>query len=115
MSEPTTANDSARLILLAFSFAAAKHRTQKRKDADQTPYLNHLVAVMTARAGVSGSSGGSTLHYRPVRTAPERKRPYHDCSGKVVRHLRGTNEVLEARYDRALSECRASLKVEAAQ
>ena len=184
MSEPTTANDSARLILRAFSFAAAKHRTQKRKDADQTPYLNHLVAVTHALTEVGAgdlptlmaavlhdtiedtdtTAGELEQHFGaevrdlvleltddqalpkaerkrlqivhaphaspkaklikladktanledlltlpPVGWSTERKREYYDWSEKVVTHLRGTNEALEARYDRALAEGRASL------
>ncbi|NJO09287.1 MAG: bifunctional (p)ppGpp synthetase/guanosine-3',5'-bis(diphosphate) 3'-pyrophosphohydrolase [Leptolyngbyaceae cyanobacterium SL_1_1] len=33
------------LILQAASFAAQKHRHQRRKDAEQTPYINHPLAV----------------------------------------------------------------------
>jgi guanosine-3',5'-bis(diphosphate) 3'-pyrophosphohydrolase len=38
MNEPT-------LIVKAVLFAAEKHREQRRKDAAQTPYFNHLAAV----------------------------------------------------------------------
>jgi len=37
--------DSSALITKAASFAAVKHRGQTRKDADNTPYINHPVAV----------------------------------------------------------------------
>lgn len=37
-------NDAAR-ILDAASFAAFKHRDQRRKDADATPYINHPLDV----------------------------------------------------------------------
>lgn len=45
-------------ILDALQFAAAKHRTQKRKDRDRTPYLNHVVTVahVLSQAGVSDVS-----------------------------------------------------------
>jgi hypothetical protein len=33
------------LVVKAASFAAAKHRDQRRKDANQTPYINHPLAV----------------------------------------------------------------------
>lgn len=188
MSEQPPADDSVRLILSAFAFAAAKHRTQKRKDRDETPYINHLVSVthLLTEAGVTdlatliaavlhdtiedtGTTAGELeqrfgaevrdmvlemtddknrpkqerkrlqivhaphaspkarlikladktanledlLTLPPVGWSTERKREYCDWSEKVVDHLRGTNETLEARYDRALAECRASLKVEA--
>jgi (p)ppGpp synthase/HD superfamily hydrolase len=32
-------------ILLAANFAAIKHRNQKRKDSDETPYINHPIGV----------------------------------------------------------------------
>jgi len=34
-------------LLHALQFAADAHRTQKRKGADQTPYINHLIDVVT--------------------------------------------------------------------
>lgn len=182
-------DDEARMILRALAFAAAKHRTQKRKDADGTPYLNHLVAVTHALTEVGASdlptliaavlhdtiedtdTTAGELEQRfgpevrdlvlemtddkslpkeerkrlqivhaphaspkaklikladktanledlltipPVGWSTERKRQYCDWSEKVVGHLRGTNDAIEARYDRALAECRASLKVEVA-
>ncbi|MBS0394072.1 MAG: bifunctional (p)ppGpp synthetase/guanosine-3',5'-bis(diphosphate) 3'-pyrophosphohydrolase [Proteobacteria bacterium] len=33
------------LVLLAAEFAARKHRSQRRKDRDATPYINHPLAV----------------------------------------------------------------------
>lgn len=187
MSEPTTDDDSARLILRAFDFAAAKHRTQKRKDKDQTPYLNHLVAVTHAltEVGIADlptliaavlhdtiedtdtTAGELERHFGaevrdlvleltddtslpkeerkrlqivnaphaspkaklikladktanledllalpPVGWSTQRKREYYDWSEKVVTHLRGTNQTLEARYHRALTQGRASLPQE---
>jgi len=32
-------------FLRALNFAAKKHRNQRRKDSDQTPYINHPIAV----------------------------------------------------------------------
>lgn len=189
MTEPRSADDSARLILRAFVFAADKHRGQRRKDADRTPYLNHVVAVTHAltEAGVTdlptlmaavlhdtiedtATTAGELeqkfgaevrdlvlemtddkklpkeerkrlqivhaphachkaklikladkianledlLAIPPVGWSVDRKREYCDWSEKVVTHLRGTSEQLEARYDRALSRCRLSLNAEAA-
>jgi guanosine-3',5'-bis(diphosphate) 3'-pyrophosphohydrolase len=37
-------------LLLAIAFAADKHRRQRRKDADASPYINHPVAVATVLA-----------------------------------------------------------------
>lgn len=46
-------DDSLRLVARAADFAARAHRAQRRKDADQTPYINHLteVARLLADAG----------------------------------------------------------------
>jgi guanosine-3',5'-bis(diphosphate) 3'-pyrophosphohydrolase len=34
------------LVLKALHFAAAKHRTQRRKDGEQSPYINHPIALV---------------------------------------------------------------------
>jgi guanosine-3',5'-bis(diphosphate) 3'-pyrophosphohydrolase len=39
-----TANDVG-LVLKATAFAALKHRDQRRKDADASPYINHPIAL----------------------------------------------------------------------
>jgi len=44
------------LILKALEFAALKHRDQRRKDAQASPYINHPIAL----AGVLASEGGVT-------------------------------------------------------
>ena len=44
------------LLLKALSFAAHKHRDQRRKDAEASPYINHPIAlaqVLAAEGGVS--------------------------------------------------------------
>lgn len=46
--------DGTRLLLRAAIFAAHKHREQRRKDADATPYINHPLAV----AAVLAEEGG---------------------------------------------------------
>ncbi|AOL24498.1 guanosine-3',5'-bis(diphosphate) 3'-pyrophosphohydrolase [Erythrobacter litoralis] len=50
----TTMTDAARLLDAA-SFAAGRHRDQRRKDAGATPYINHPldVARILAEAGVA--------------------------------------------------------------
>jgi guanosine-3',5'-bis(diphosphate) 3'-pyrophosphohydrolase len=44
------------LLLRALAFAAHKHRDQRRKDAEASPYINHPIAlaeVLTAEGGVT--------------------------------------------------------------
>jgi guanosine-3',5'-bis(diphosphate) 3'-pyrophosphohydrolase len=48
------ANDDVGLFLRAVSFAAEKHKNQRRKDADATPYINHPIAL----ANVLKQEGG---------------------------------------------------------
>ncbi len=40
------------LLLKAFRFAAHKHRYQRRKDEDASPYINHLIEVAEIMASV---------------------------------------------------------------
>jgi guanosine-3',5'-bis(diphosphate) 3'-pyrophosphohydrolase len=37
-------------LLQAIEFSASKHPTQRRKDADASPYINHVIAVATLLA-----------------------------------------------------------------
>jgi guanosine-3',5'-bis(diphosphate) 3'-pyrophosphohydrolase len=44
------------LLLKALAFAARKHRDQRRKDAEASPYINHPIAladVLVNEAGVT--------------------------------------------------------------
>ena len=44
------------LIMHALSFAAHKHRDQRRKDVDASPYINHpisLADILTNEGGIS--------------------------------------------------------------
>ena len=34
------------LVIRAVEFAAKKHRMQRRKDTDASPYINHPIALM---------------------------------------------------------------------
>jgi len=48
--------DSAKALVDAIAFAADKHRRQRRKDAEASPYINHPIAlarVLTVEAGLS--------------------------------------------------------------
>uniref|UniRef100_A0A4X2KAS1 Guanosine-3',5'-bis(diphosphate) 3'-pyrophosphohydrolase MESH1 n=1 Tax=Vombatus ursinus TaxID=29139 RepID=A0A4X2KAS1_VOMUR len=49
-------NSDAALLLEAADFAARKHRKQRRKDPEETPYINHPIGVariLTHEAGVT--------------------------------------------------------------
>lgn len=49
-------SDLIGVFVKAVAFAADKHRTQRRKDADASPYINHPIAL----ANVLANEGGVT-------------------------------------------------------
>lgn len=49
------------LILKATQFAADKHRNQRRKDADASPYINHPIALANVLANEGGVVDATTL------------------------------------------------------
>ena len=51
-STDNTRNDG--LLIRAVAFAADKHRNQRRKDAEASPYINHPIAL----AGLLAIEGG---------------------------------------------------------
>ena len=48
-------------LLRAVGFAAERHRDQRRKGADRSPYINHPIAVAELLAQVGGISDLATL------------------------------------------------------
>ena len=51
--------DDLELLIKAIDFAAVKHRMQRRKDADASPYINHPIAlarVLKIEAGISDNT-----------------------------------------------------------
>lgn len=49
------------MILRAASFAAVKHRNQRRKDADASPYINHPIELARVLAEDGGVTDAATL------------------------------------------------------
>jgi guanosine-3',5'-bis(diphosphate) 3'-pyrophosphohydrolase len=69
---------STELILKAVDFAARKHRDQRRKDPDASPYINHPIAVARVIAEIGGVTdpaalAGALLHdtLEDTETTPE--------------------------------------------
>jgi guanosine-3',5'-bis(diphosphate) 3'-pyrophosphohydrolase len=50
---PTLPNPLAALVQ-AVAFAADKHRNQRRKDAEASPYINHPIALANVLANEGG-------------------------------------------------------------
>lgn len=57
---PPTATDVA-LVLRASAFAAHKHRNQRRKDVDASPYINHPLTLANVLANEAGVADTVTL------------------------------------------------------
>lgn len=55
-----TDNTSA-LLIRAAAFAAQKHRNQRRKDADASPYINHPIALANVLANEAGITDPTVL------------------------------------------------------
>jgi guanosine-3',5'-bis(diphosphate) 3'-pyrophosphohydrolase len=50
------------LLFRALAFAAHKHRDQRRKDAEASPYINHPIALAEVLAGEGGVLAAALLH-----------------------------------------------------
>jgi len=50
----TRADEDLALLFRALAFAAHKHRDQRRKDAEASPYINHPIALAEVLAGEGG-------------------------------------------------------------
>jgi len=53
--------DPVSIVLAATAFAARKHRDQRRKDADASPYINHPIALADTLANEAGIHDPTTL------------------------------------------------------
>ena len=80
-----------KLILKAVNFAAIKHRGDKRKDAGQSPYINHPISVAFIISEIGGVDdpevlAAALLHdtVEDTDTTPEE---LEDLFGKRVRTL----------------------------
>ena len=57
----TSKRSSEARLLSALTFAAHKHRDQRRKDPEASPYINHPIAVAHVLAVEGGISDSATL------------------------------------------------------
>jgi len=60
-----------REVLRALRFAAERHSEQRRKDAKETPYVNHLIVVADSLAEVAGVVDVTTLQAAILHDAVE--------------------------------------------
>lgn len=68
--EPGAMGSEAARLLDAVDFAARKHRWQRRKDPEETPYINHPIGESDARSvRVATGKGRGGRPQRPQRAA----------------------------------------------
>lgn len=53
--------DDMKTVIRALDFSAHKHRDQRRKDADGTPYINHPIALMHVLSEEAGLTDAHLL------------------------------------------------------
>jgi len=99
-------------LLGALDFAADKHRDQRRKDSEASPYINHPIQVAELIARVGGVSDLATLQAALLHdTVEDTEATFEEiehCFGKEVAGL-----VKEVTDDKGLrNETRKQLQVE---
>ncbi len=77
------------VLLKALSFAAHKHRDQRRKDAEASPYINHPIAlaqVLTGEGGVTDIEvlAAALLHDTIEDTATTREELECEFGGRIA-------------------------------
>ena len=99
-------------LLQAIAFAADKHRDQRRKDANASPYINHPIALANVLANEGGVDDEAVLVAAILHDTIEDT----DTTAEELRRLFGkriTDIVLEVTDDKALEKAeRKRLQVE---
>jgi GTP diphosphokinase / guanosine-3',5'-bis(diphosphate) 3'-diphosphatase len=99
-------------IIEAIAFAAEKHRNQRRKDADASPYINHPIALANLLANEGNVTDetvilGAVLH-DTIEDTETTEQELHRLFGKDV-----TDVVIEVTDDKTLPKAeRKRLQIE---
>lgn len=100
------------LTMQTIAFAAAKHRNQRRKDAEASPYINHPIDVANILVNEGGIDDVTVLHAALLHDTVEDT----ETSPDELRELVGddaTSIVLEVTDDKSLDKkTRKRLQVE---
>lgn len=99
-------------LLKAIAFAAEKHRDQRRKDAEASPYINHPIAVATVLAAEGGVSAEVTLIAAALHdTVEDTKTPFAELEEHFGPEVAGL--VREVTDDKSLDKpVRKRLQIE---
>jgi len=110
--DPTLRKSDLSRLMAALKFAAHKHRDQRRKDAEASPYINHPIAladVLVTHGGVTDVNVlcAALLHDTLEDTATTRRQLQRAFGAKIARI------VAEVTDDKRLSKARRkALQVE---
>ena len=98
-----TENSKLKILISAITFAAEKHRSQRRKDVDGSPYINHPIALANVLATKGNVADLTVLCAAILHDTIEDTETNED----ELRELFGdeiTNVVLEVTDDKKLSK-----------
>jgi guanosine-3',5'-bis(diphosphate) 3'-pyrophosphohydrolase len=113
--------DGIALILKALDFAALKHRDQRRKDAQASPYINHPIALANVLVGEGGVSepvviAAALLHDTledTQTTTAELRGAFGEAITGVVEEVTDDKNLLKAERKRLQIEHATSISREA--
>ena len=99
-------------LLRAITFAADKHRQQRRKDADASPYINHPIAVAAVLAIEGDVTDRATLVAAILHdTVEDTQTTFQELSGQFGEDV--SNLVREVTDDKSLDKAlRKRLQIE---
>ena len=120
-SPVTATGEELSLILKALDFAALKHRDQRRKDAQASPYINHPIALANVLVGEGGVSepvviAAALLHdtLEDTQTTPgELRAVFGDTITRVVEEVTDDKRLLKAERKRLQIEHASAISREA--
>jgi guanosine-3',5'-bis(diphosphate) 3'-pyrophosphohydrolase len=100
------------IVLAASAFAAHKHRDQRRKGADASPYINHPIAVANVLANEAGITDATTLAAALLHdTIEDTDTTVEELEGEFGREIAAV--VLEVTDDKKLpKQVRKRLQIE---
>jgi guanosine-3',5'-bis(diphosphate) 3'-pyrophosphohydrolase len=88
---PDPTKHVAAALLTALCFAARKHRNQRRKDSDATPYINHPIAVTDVLVRIGKVTDLATLQagilHDTIEDTQTTAEELHERFGQAVRLL----------------------------
>jgi guanosine-3',5'-bis(diphosphate) 3'-pyrophosphohydrolase len=109
---PPRGDSMPAMLIGALSFAADKHRNQRRKDKEASPYINHPIALARILSVEGGVDDGVVLCAAVLHdTIEDTETRYDELAGQFGREI--ADVVLEVTDDKALPKAeRKQLQIE---